>query len=268
MSGSIGTKIGAGATSDVHAWAPGRVVKLYKDGIPRRISTYEAWVTRAVHAASGLAPEVFEEIEMEGRVGVVMARLDGPTLLQATKTKTVSYAEAGSILAGLLRAVHATPPPQDLLPLKAYMASSLKRSRSALPQPIAAGVMALIESLPGESALCHGDPNPGNVVMTAEGPKLLDWLTALRAPPAFDLASAQVMLTELAPHVADDPERPRATNEALQAAYARLSGMAPASLWASVEPYLPIVRALVILGGALPSQAARLIQRLEADFPA
>ena len=32
MQGSLGEKIGEGAFADVHAWAPGQVVKLFKAG--------------------------------------------------------------------------------------------------------------------------------------------------------------------------------------------------------------------------------------------
>jgi hypothetical protein len=35
MRGSLGEKIGEGAFSEVHAWAPGQVVKLFKAGVPR-----------------------------------------------------------------------------------------------------------------------------------------------------------------------------------------------------------------------------------------
>ena len=38
MEGSLGEKIGEGAFADVHVWAPGRVVKLFKAGVPRRFS--------------------------------------------------------------------------------------------------------------------------------------------------------------------------------------------------------------------------------------
>jgi hypothetical protein len=34
MRGSLGEKIAEGAFSDVHAWAPGQVVKLFKSGVP------------------------------------------------------------------------------------------------------------------------------------------------------------------------------------------------------------------------------------------
>ena len=77
---------------------------------------------------------------------------------------------------------------------------------------------------------------------------------AVRAPAALDLAFCHVILSELAPEVADDPERPRAINAAVQSEYARLAGMSPAALTAAMEPYLPIVRVFVLLGGgdALP----------------
>jgi hypothetical protein len=32
MQGSLGEKIGEGAYADVHAWAPGQVLKLFKSG--------------------------------------------------------------------------------------------------------------------------------------------------------------------------------------------------------------------------------------------
>ena len=58
MRGSLGEKIGEGAFADVHAWAPGQVVKLFKAGVPQRASRWEARMTRAVFAAGGPAPEV------------------------------------------------------------------------------------------------------------------------------------------------------------------------------------------------------------------
>jgi hypothetical protein len=41
MQRSLGEKIGEGAYADVHAWAPGQVVKLFKAGFERRHSWRE-----------------------------------------------------------------------------------------------------------------------------------------------------------------------------------------------------------------------------------
>ena len=132
-----------------------------------------------------------------------------------------------------------------------------------LPKHIATAVLALIERLSPGDELCHGDLHPGNVIMTAAGPRLVDWTGTVRAPAAYDLGVSHILLTELAPEVVDDPERPRAVNAAVQSEYARLAGMSPAALTAAIESYLPIVRVLVLLGGAMPALRERLLQRVE-----
>ncbi|WP_431016645.1 hypothetical protein [Bradyrhizobium pachyrhizi] len=72
-----------------------------------------------------------------------------------------------------------------------------------------------------------------------------------------------VLIAELAPEHADDPER-ATVNSVLQAEYARLAGIAPAALTAAMQPCLPIVRVFLLLGGAMPEMRERLIQRVEA----
>ena len=42
MQGSLGEKIGEGAFADVHAWAPGQVVKLFKASVRQRTRSHEA----------------------------------------------------------------------------------------------------------------------------------------------------------------------------------------------------------------------------------
>jgi hypothetical protein len=95
MQGSLGEKIGEGASADVHAWAPGLVVKLFKTGIPRRASWWEARVTRAVFAAGGPAPEVVGEVTLEGRFGIVLPHLDGSPLRHLSETGAMTAGQVG-----------------------------------------------------------------------------------------------------------------------------------------------------------------------------
>ena len=201
MRGSLGEKIGEGAFADIHAWAPGQVVKLFKAGVPQRVSRWEARMTRAVFAAGGPAPEVLGEVTLEGRFGIVLPRLDGPTLLQLSRSGAITYAQAGAIIASLCLSVHNTPAPSDVLLLRDVMDGSLRRSGGAVPEHIATGILALIERLRPGDGLCHTDLHPGNVIMTADGPRLIDWGGAVRAPAALDLAFCHVILSENAPEV-------------------------------------------------------------------
>jgi hypothetical protein len=43
-------------------------------------------MTRAAFAAGAPALEVFDEVTVEGRFGVVLRRLDGPTLMQLSRS--------------------------------------------------------------------------------------------------------------------------------------------------------------------------------------
>ena len=267
MRGSLGEKIGEGALADVHAWAPGQVVKLLKAGAAQRSCRREARITRAVFAAGGPAPEVFGEIKLEGRFGIVLTRFTGPTLLQAYRTGTVTFEQAGMILASLCLAVHKTPPPTDVPFLRDLMEGWLRISGDAVPKHITTGTLALIDRLRPGDGLCHTDLHPGNVIMTADGPKLVDWGGAVRGPAALDLANCHVMLAEHAAEVADNPQRPLAANAAAQSEYARLAGMSEAALMAAMKPYLSIARLRLVLGGTVPDPLReRMIQRIEADL--
>lgn len=84
------------------------------------------------------------------------------------------------------------------------------------------------------------------------------------APAAFDLAQTHMVLADFAVALADDPERPRAIHAAALAEYARLAGLSLVALTAAVESYLPIVRSLFLVGGALPATRERLITLVEA----
>jgi Ser/Thr protein kinase RdoA (MazF antagonist) len=269
MRGSLGEKIGEGAFADVHAWAPRQVVKLSKAGVSRVVARHEARMIRAVIAAGVPAPEVFDEVEIGGRFGIVLSRLDGPTLLQAYRTGAVTFEQAGVILATLAISVHRTPPPPEVFLLREHMDGSLRLDGGGmLPKHFAAGILALIDRLSPADGLCHGDLNPGNVIMTAEGPRLIDWSGAVRAPAAFDLAFCHLGLAEIAPTLVDNPERPRAVDAAVQSEYARLAGISPAALKAEMERYLPLVWVYFILGDPHPAWRERLIQRVDAALRA
>jgi Ser/Thr protein kinase RdoA (MazF antagonist) len=177
--------------------------------------------------------------------------------------------QVGATLATLRTLVQATPPPTEVASLHDWMDTLLRNSGDSLPKLIVAGVSRLLDRLPPGDALCHCDLHPGNVIMTAEGPRLIDWMGAKRADAAVDLGCCQVLLCDMVPEILGERERQRALNAALQSEYARQVGMSSAALTAAIEPYLPIIRVLVLIIVALrPATRERLIHRVEADLRA
>ena len=264
MRGSLGEKIGEGAFADVHAWAPGQVVKLFKAGVPQRVSRWEARMTRAVFAAGGPAPEVLGEVTLEGRFGIVLPRLDGPTLLQLSRSGAITYAQAGAIIASLCLSVHNTPAPPDVLLLRDLMDGSLRRSGGAVPEHIATGILALIERLRPGDGLCHTDLHPGNVIMTADGLKI-DRLG--RCGPRTRRARPCVLPRH--------PVRERSGSRRQSAAAARRQCGRAVQIRAAGRHVAnradggggalsPIARVWVLRSGAIPALREQLIQRAEA----
>ena len=199
MRGSLGEKIGEGAFADVHAWAPGQVVKLFKAGVPQR----------AQPAGGADDPRRLRRRRPGARGvrrgdpgGALRHRAAAPRRTDPAATlaqRRHHLAQAGAILAALCLSVHKTPAPPDVFFLRDLMDGSLRLSGGAVPEHIATGILALIERLPPGDGLCHADLHPGNVIMTADGPRLIDWGGAVRAPAALDLAFCHVILSENRP---------------------------------------------------------------------
>ncbi|MGT2502571.1 phosphotransferase [Bradyrhizobium guangxiense] len=138
MQESLGEKIGEGAFSEAYAWAPGQVVKLFKAGISHLLGRHEARMIRAVRVAGLPVPEVFGEVTLDGRVGIVLERLDGPTLWHLSRTGGVTFEQAGAIIAALAMSLHKTSPPPEAPPCasiwRASCGATTTRSRSTSPR--------------------------------------------------------------------------------------------------------------------------------------
>src|SRR3954467_11613522 len=134
MQGSLGEKIGEGAFSEAYAWAPGQVVKLFKAGVSHLLGRHEERMIRAVRAAGVPVPEVFGEVTLDGRFGILLERLDGPTLWHLSRTGAVTFEQAGAIVAATAISVHKTPAPPEVLSMREYMVVELRHNDGKVPK--------------------------------------------------------------------------------------------------------------------------------------
>jgi Ser/Thr protein kinase RdoA (MazF antagonist) len=106
-------------------------------------------------------PEVFDASGSD----IVMELARGPTMLDLLARRPLAFMRQARLLASLHVLVHQVP------------------ALDWLRAPFGTG-----------SVLLHTDVHPGNVIITAEGPKLIDWQGAARGPAEADLAMTWVLV--------------------------------------------------------------------------
>jgi aminoglycoside phosphotransferase (APT) family kinase protein len=155
----IGELVGAGRTADVFALDDGRVLRRYRDGDD---TTGEVAVMAYLVEHGFPVPAVWPG---PAAGELVMQRLSGTTMVDALINGAITAERAGETLAELLRRLHKIP--------------------------------ARLSADPGHRVL-HLDFHPENVMLTPQGPMVIDWATAAEGPPGLDSAMAALILAQAA----------------------------------------------------------------------
>lgn len=184
--------VAEGWTAELFTLGDDRILKLFREGWAPIAADREAAHARLAHAAGVPTPAVVDVVRIGDRVGVVFERTDGPTMLEAMAEGSREPSALAEQLATLHADLHARDAPA-LPPLRRYLRACVARARR-LTDAVRAAVLATLDSLPDGHAICHGDFHPGNVILTAAGPVIIDWLQAARGDPLADVARTSLLL--------------------------------------------------------------------------
>lgn len=149
-----GPLIARGRSADIYDLGDGRVLRRLRVGA---ISEHEVAAMRAARTGGVSTPRVFD---VDG-ADLVMERIVGRSMIDEVGRRPWSARRFGRDLGRLHLALRHVPAPAGLR---------------------------------GDgSALVHNDLHPGNVVLTAEGPVVIDWESASAGPPDRDAAQMWVL---------------------------------------------------------------------------
>ena len=151
--------IGSGRECDVFDTGDGRVLRRSRLGQDLQP---EAEVMRWVRSHGYPAPEVFDVSGSD----MVMERIDGPTLLEVLSSRPWKIGSHASLLAELHARLHALPVPES---------------------------WSVVGDRAGVSIL-HRDFHPANVMLSADGPMVIDWPNACPGPGAADVAQTWLIM--------------------------------------------------------------------------
>ena len=185
----IGSKVGEGREAEVYAWGADAVVKLYRPGY---LGHHAESVALAALDGYGLAPRLIDVVERDGRAGLVLERMGGSDMLALLPRRPWRVLALARALAKAHRAIHEVQAPEDLPDLRQVLAARIQDV--ALPGPLRAFALRVLDGLPTGDRLCHGDFHPGNVLVAADRVGVIDWANAARGVPEADHARTLLLL--------------------------------------------------------------------------
>ena len=184
--------IASGRTADVYATPDGQILKLLKPEFHPFMLDAESTRTAAVHAAGVPVPRVGDHVEVDGRPGLLFESIDGPTMLEVALSDLDKMDGFVVPFTNLHVNVFNASAGNDLPDVKDYLAAKIDRADLPLAQRTQAKDHMV--GLPDGASTLHGDYHPGNILLTADGPIIIDWGDAMVTDRHYELAKLHLDL--------------------------------------------------------------------------
>jgi len=180
-----------GRTAEVFADGDGRVLKLDRPEW-NGLSVFEESVLTLLAAAGLPVARPHGTRTVDGRSGVVLDRVDGPSLLQVVAVAGPEEIDtlAAEFVALQLRcnATHVAGLPELVPRLRRELEAGVPDAGQRTELLTTLGLLD-----DGGEGVCHFDFHPSNVLVGPDGWVVIDWLTVATGPSAADLARTLVL---------------------------------------------------------------------------
>ena len=184
--------IGQGATAEVYNYDSYKILKLYRQGMPKDACENEFYITQNIERSLGISPKCYKIINLEGRIGAIYEKVDGKTMLKEMLTKVWTISKQSKLLAHYHYDIQKNvdfelPTVKDKLKRDIELVKELSVIEKEK-------LFKYIDSLPDGNTLCHFDFHPDNIIINKGKPIIIDWMTACIGDGISDVARTSVIL--------------------------------------------------------------------------
>jgi aminoglycoside phosphotransferase (APT) family kinase protein len=185
--------IATGRTAEIFPYSDGKILKLFLSTTPKSWIDKEIEIGRYIQEAQLPVPKVYERADINNRIGIVYERIEGPSLLHELATKPWMVVSYGRLLAKLHLQIHEVLAPDALETQREWATGGISSSEK-ITEDLKVRILQILRTLPDGNILCHGDFHPGNILLTSNGPVIIDWMTVSKGVPGGDVARTSIIL--------------------------------------------------------------------------
>lgn len=196
---SLGRLIGSGKDADVFEFGEA-AIKLYKPGASKHAAFREAAALAQAEWLGLPVPSVGDVRQIDGRWGLVLARVDGPSFADVMIKRPAEGAAHLRKMVSIQVRIHGCEA-TFFGSLKARLEANIRRA-PMLREARRRELLEELTRLPDGDKLCHWDFHPWNILGSLSRPSVVDWTSASRGDPAADVCRSYVLIKPSAPDLA------------------------------------------------------------------
>jgi len=266
----IGRKIGEGSNSEIFEYEnDNKIIKLAKPNT-NKVTIQREFNNSLIVSKVGLpVPKPYQVVEINERPGIVFERIYGVPIKQLLFENLFNLLNGNeqqdswdviTSIARILSEVHQIsndelPSQRDSIKYQILRVDYLSNSEKN-------AVIGMLERLPIDNKICHGDPNPDNILVSNEKIVLIDWNDTTKGNPEADIAEFVIMI-KFAILPADIPQEIVRIFDSLRESiievfmdeYTRLTGIT----YDDIDPWIATIAARKLSADAISEEEKQLL---------
>ncbi len=171
-----------------------KTIKLFNEGYSKPLILNEALNLARVEDVNLNIPKLLGVTMVDNRWAIVTEYIEGESLESLMEKNPDKMDEYMNLFVDIQLEIQATPAPAMLNRIKEKMKNKI--AAAPLNDTIKYDLSTRLEGMPNHSKLCHGDFNPGNVIIRPDGSHyIIDWAHVTRGNASADAARTYLIFS-------------------------------------------------------------------------